>query len=475
MNQKRSRKQQIAIRSFTYGVMSLAVLVGAAFSLAWAMGFRFDFESRQVSQVTLLQLGSFPTGADIDINDRRLSSRTPARTNIKSGQVTVNMSRDGYRPWSKTVEALPSTVRWLTYARLVPENVQTESIKNFDQVDQMIASPDGRWLLIHTTPNSRELTLADTNDPRKIQFSTLTIDPIQVATPTEDQAESFAIVEWDQGSRYILLKHVIGETTEFLRLDRKNPTETKNLTRDFNLNIREPHFSGTSGNVFFALTDTDLRRFDFSGGTVSAPLVSHVQNYRAYKNGRLAYVSLEIKDEQVKQTVGIYDDGQVQVIKTYAEEASMIAEFKEYNNNYYLAVARGEAVAIYLNPLDTSNKSLPIVLSSPGGINLMSFSPTGRFVMAAHENKIVSYDIETDEGYSFEFGENVGALNWIDDFHTVDISGGSISLVEFDGANRQRIVSGRTTAVLSTNGKFLFSLSDAAGGVVFQRSKMVID
>ncbi len=472
--QKRSRKQQLAIRSFTYGVMSLAVLFGVAFSLAWAMGFRFDLKSGEVSQVSLLQFGTFPTGANVDIDGERLSSRTPTRTNIKTGQITVNMSLSGYRSWSKTVEALPSSVRWLTYARLVPENVETESIKNFNQVSQMVASPDERWLLLHTTPESRELTLADTNDPLKIQFSTLTIDPMQVATPAEGQTENFTVVEWDKGSRYILLKHVIGETTEFLRLDRRNPSETKNLTRDFNLNISEPHFSGTSGNVFFALTDTDLRKFDYGNNSVSAPLVNGVQNYRSFKNGRLAYVAAETKDEKFTQTVGIYNDGQNQTIKTYSEEALTRAELSEYNGSDYLAVARGETVEIYLDPLN-SEKKKPIVLSSPDGVDVFGFSPTGRFVMATRENKIVSMDVETNENYSFELDEKVNKLSWIDEYHIVDFSGGSISIVEFDGQNRQRIVSGHTAAMLSTNYKYMFSISDAADGAVFQRSKMVIE
>jgi hypothetical protein len=385
------------------------------------------------------------------------------------------MSRQGYRPWSKTVDALPSSVRWLTYARLVPENVVTESVKNFDRVDQMIASPDGRWLLLNTASASRELTLVDISDPLKVQFSSLQFGATKIAMPAEGQSENFSIIEWDKGSRYVLLKHTVGEATEFLRLDRKNPNDTKNLTRDFNLDIVEPHFSGTSGNVFFALTGSDLRRFDYGSSSVSAPLVSRVQNYRTFKNGRLAYVALETKEEKITQTVGIYDDGQIQVIKTFAEEAPTRAELTEYNNNDYLAVARGETVAIYLNPLDTSSKQLPIILNSPGGVNVFGFSPKGRFVMAAYENQIVSYDVETDEDYSFEFSENVGALNWIDNYHIVDTSGGSIAMVEFDGANRQRIVSGQTSAVLSTNYKYMFSLSDAAGGVVFQRSKMVID
>ena len=73
------RRRQIALRSFTYGLMTLATLVGVIVCVAWAMGYRFDLQSGQVSQVALLQFNSFPTGASVDINNSRLDSRTPTR------------------------------------------------------------------------------------------------------------------------------------------------------------------------------------------------------------------------------------------------------------------------------------------------------------------------------------------------------------------------------------------------------------
>ena len=473
--QKRTRRQQIALRSFTYGMMTIAVAIGAAFTLALAMGFRFDFRSGQISQVALLQFNSFPTGASIDINGKRLSSNTPTRTNIQSGKTTATMSLSGYRTWSKTVDMSPSSVRWLNYARLIPDNVTSESIKNFSGVGQMMASPDQHWLILTTGANNRDIILADISNPQKVKFANFTLDPNSVTAPAENQTENFEIVEWDQGSRYVLLKHTVGDTTEFLRVDRQNLTDTRNLSKDFNMNIAEAHFSGNSGNVFFGLTGTDLRKFDYGNNTVSAPLVGGVQNYRAYENGKLAFVSLETKDAKTTQNVGIYNDGQIQIVKTFTDQKPTMAEFSRYNGTDYLAIARDETVTIYPSPLDSSNKTEPISLKSPDGIDIFDFSPTGRFMMAAHGSKIVSYDLEMNEHYSFELAEDAKSLSWIDNYHILDTSGGSIALVEFDGGNRQSIVSGRMTAVLSSNGKYLFSISDAASGVVLQQSQMVVN
>jgi hypothetical protein len=96
-------------------------------------------------------------------------------------------------------------------------------------------------------------------------------------------------------------------------------------------------------------------------------------------------------------------------------------------------------------------------------------------VVATHEKKAISYDLETSENYLFELDKKPGGLVWIDDYHLLDSGQTSVAFIEFDGANREKIVSGRGQAALSADGKYLFSLSDTAGGTVLQRSRMVID
>jgi hypothetical protein len=194
-----------------------------------------------------------------------------------------------------------------------------------------------------------------------------------------------------------------------------------------------------------------------------------VQNYRLYKNGQLAYVAT-IDDKQV---VGIYDDGKVIEVQRYDTIEPTVAELARYTNDDYLAVARGEQVVIYSQPLSGRGGS-PLRLSSPGGVDLFTFSPEGRFVVAASGKNVVSYDLEMNERYAFELNDAVVSFNWIDEHHLADTSGGQIAWVEFDGANREFIVSGRGRAVLSDDEKYLFSLSDTTGGVVLQRSAMVI-
>ncbi|MCL2280573.1 PEGA domain-containing protein [Candidatus Saccharibacteria bacterium] len=496
MHKRRTRNQQIAIRSFTYGVMMLLAAVGVAFCLAWAMGFRIDWNDGKLTQVALLQFNSFPSGATVDINGQVLSTKTPTRANVKTGETTVIMSRQGYRSWQKTVDMSPSGVVWLNYVRLIPTSILTDTVKSFASVSEMRESPDKKWLLIRHSDDdhcysdmgycpemTREgylampftFTLIDVSNPKNIRFSELTIPSDKTTPPTKDQSEFFSIVEWDPGSRFVLIKHIVGEMTEYLRLDRSNSGEVKNLTRDFGMQISDPHFSGTSGNVFFALTGTDLRKFDYGNNTASMPLASNVWNYRPYENGRLALVSVEEQGDKTIQRVGIYNDGHVTIVTTYQEAEPTLAVLTRFNNVDYLAIARRGSIVIYSKPLDQDEKTPPIFLHTSGGGDWLNISPNGQFILTGYQGKLVSFDLDTRFGYSFEVKDINSAPQWLDNSHIVSTSDKMITFIEFDGQNREDIVGAHGRVTLSRDGKYLFSISDAPSGAMLQRSALVID
>ena len=470
------RRKQIALRFFTYGAMAVATIIGVVICIGWAMGYRFDLQ-RGLSQVALLQFNTFPAGATVDVNGERLTARTPTRSNVKTGQTTVRMSRQGYRSWEKTVTALPSTVRWLDYVRLVPDNVRTESVHTFASVDDMVESPDHKWAVVVTNQANGSMTMVNLSNPESLEYNDVVLDVNQISA---GEQHKYTIDEWDSGSRYLLIRHEYDDKVEYLEYDRQDK-DTRNLTRDFGMDISSPHFSGTNGNVIFALTGGDLRKIDYGNQSISAPIASDVTSYVLYSNSRIALVSKTAQDDKTTQAVSIYDDGVVQQIKQYDDDDRILIDFSRVNDQDYLAVARGETVAIYPDPLGKNSSSEPTqmssevaYLSSPGGVDWMEISDDGRFVMAGNGHKVVCYDIETAENYSYEL-EREGEPKWLDDYHILDVCDGSITMVEFDGQNAEHIVSGNLPAFLSNDGEYLFSLDDISGGVVLQRSSMIAE
>ena len=101
----------------------------------------------------------------------------------------------------------------------------------------------------------------------------------------------------------------------------------------------------------------------------------------------------------------------------------------------------------------------------------VKFNNSGRLLLAGKDKKVLVYDPETDSQYQLSLSQS-GEPFFIDDYHIVDQNNDELTIMDFDGTNRQHVVSGRLPAILSNDNKYLFSLDNISGGVVLQRSNM---
>ena len=276
------RKRKLLLY-FTYGVMTTAVALISTICIFLVLGYRLDLKSGDVEQGALLQFRSFPSGATITLDRETLSFVTPGKRGVDAGEHTVTMQLDGYKTWQKTINVKASELRWLNYARLVPETIRTTATKEFPSISDAVPSPDKKWFLIQPAADKPEFTLVDLRDDEKPVFSQLVLPPTSY-TQKDDQTHHFSLEEWDFGARYALIKHVTGDATEYLRIDRTDIDNTVNVSSKLGINISDIHFSGTSGSVFYALENGSVRRLDSGAGTISQPLVKDVESCFPYKN-----------------------------------------------------------------------------------------------------------------------------------------------------------------------------------------------
>lgn len=474
-NQKR---KQLALRYFTYGVMSLAVVVISAICILLALGYGFDFKQNAVVQRALVQFRSFPDNARITLDSKELSFRTPGKANIDPGQHTFTMRLNGYREWSKTVTLDAGELRWLNYARLVPNTVTTSSIRDFATVSSNTASPDRKWMAIWGDPAKPVFTIADLRDSDKPQYTTVTL-PDSVITKVEGQTDHFKLMEWDFGARFVLVKHTAGDKTEFIRVDRTGQTAPANVATTLGINITDIHFSGTSGNVFYARDASDLRKLDIGAGTISSPLASHVNSFVLYKTDTLSYVN----DKGDERHVGISINGDNRTdLRTYDVTQPVLASISSYYSDTYVAIARGTSVEIIKNPLDKTSASKTYqTVTLPVSADWLQFSSSGRFVVAGTGTQFVTFDLETNETFSVNLpgkaDDNTKPLQWLDDYSLVSTADHNLRLSEFDGANQQVItdVAPGFAATLSNDGKQLYSIAKTTNGYSLQASAMTID
>lgn len=470
------RKRKLVLY-FTYGVMTTAVAMISAICIFLVLGYRLDLKSGDVEQGALLQFRSFPSAATITLDKETLSFVTPGKRNVEAGDHRVTMQRDGYKTWEKSFSVKASELRWLNYARLVPETVRTDPLKEFPSVVDSLPSPDKKWILIQQQADKPEFTLVDIRDEDKPVFSQLVL-PSSSFTQKEGQAHQFSIEEWDFGARYVLIKHTQGADTEFLRLDRTDVDNTVNLSSKLGINISDIHFSGTSGSVFYALENGSVRRLDSGAGTLSQPLVKDVATFDLYKSSTISYVKKPIEN---KVGVGVVVDGKATRVATYDLTMPVHTDVAEYFNDHYLAIGRGTSVQIYKDP-ETTKRSKIVSIATSSAIDWLRFSNNGRFVTAGTGSQFTSYDLETSLKADVNFPGNAPdaskPLQWLDDYYLVSSADNDLRITEFDGANQHVITAALPghAVTLNENGKLLYSIGRTqSGGFVLQASQMTIE
>ncbi len=465
-----SKRAKLAIRFFTYGVMTVASVVLTAFLVFVALGYRLD-KNFTFSQGGLVQFLSTPDSASVTIDGKLQGFHTPDKANLAAGQHTITMGLNGYHNWSKTVSLAPGQLLWLNYARLIPNSITTSTLKSYPSIAATLPSPDRHWLLTQMKNDEPTYLLVDYSDEAKPQYTDFTL-PDGLFTKKDGKYGTFKLIEWDLQSKYVLIEHDNGDITEFARVDRSKPADAVNLTKLFSLNIKEAHFSGSNANTIFAKTDDVLRKLDVNGPTASAALVTGLQDFMVYGEDTIAFTQLQEKttdDQNTKQQIiGVYKGGKIMQAREVSADQPVRFDYNEYDNHSYLAVTEGDGstVDVIRDATSTgSSKETSVFTTFKLGthVDYLTFSSNGRMIFAQHGNKFATYDIEIGKTYTgtLDFGsDKTPQLKWLDDYYLWSDDGGTLRLFEFDGANEHDItsVTGGYNVMLSANGKQLLSI-----------------
>ena len=473
---KSPRKRKLMLY-FTYGIMTMAVVLISVLCIFLVLGYRFDPKSGDLEQGALLQFRSFPEGAAIVLDNETLPFVTPGKRSVDAGKHTVTMRRSGYDTWSKTFSVKASELRWLNYPRLVPKDIRTTSVTELPTLTGAIPSPDKKWFIIQPSSDKPEFTLADIRGDGQPVLSQLIL-PVSSYTQKASQPHAFSLVEWDFGARYVLIKHTVGDVVEYIRLDRTDIENTVNIKSKLGVVFQDIHFSGTSGSVFYALENNIIRRLDSNAGTISQPIVKDVESFRLFKTKTIAYVKLPV-DNVVG--VGVVVDDEAVRVATYDSTAPVYVDINEYFNDYYLAIGRGTAITVYKDP-ELSKRKVYASVKSASALSWLRFGNSGRFVVAGTGSQFTSYDLETKEKFDVNLpGTSADAtkpLQWLDDFYLVSSADNDLRITEFDGAN-QHVIAPSIPGVpvtLDESGRFLYSLTKSqTGAVLLQRSAMTTE
>ena len=192
----------------------LFVVVGKTVALRWAKGYRFNFSKQgpTMAGTGLLVASSDPKGAQVYLNGK-LTTATDDTLNLPPGSYEVEIKKDGFLAWKKTLEVTAELVTQTT-AKLFP-SVPNLTPLTFTGAKDPYPSPDGQKIVYRVAEADNEaknglwvLELAERN------FAVARVsEPKQIARNTSKYDFSIAKLVWTSDSGQILAYWVESTTS----------------------------------------------------------------------------------------------------------------------------------------------------------------------------------------------------------------------------------------------------------------------
>lgn len=486
---KRPTKKQLLIRRIiTYVVMTIAVIVIVAGTILFVLGYRVDSDKGRIEQGALVQFDSKPNGADVSIDGASINANTPSKQTVVAGKHEFVVNKSGYETWKKTLNIKAGTLQWLDYLRLVPKNLQTESVVTYATVYGEIASPDYKWLMVQEKADTPAFQLVDLRS-KDIKTSVISLPPsLYSDAATDGITHAFTMEKWDKDGRYVIIKHAFNDKSEYIVVDTQDVTKSVNVSTLLSIPLSALKFSGTSGSVLYGLTDGVIRKLDLSNATISRALVTNVKDFNLFDNTIVTYVGLDPSDAS-RQVAGVYREGDdlPHILRTVTDLTTPLTiDATKYYNDNYIAISEGLKVTIltgrYPASTDTTNSSLKqyALFTATANVDTTQFSEEGDRLIVQSGLNFASYEVEymRQNNATIETSEATPhTLQWLDNAYLWAVYDGTLSIREFDGTNTHVIMKMEPgfDATLSQNGKYIYAIAKNATGYQLQRVTMILN
>lgn len=453
-----------------YVLMGLALIMATTVLLYQAYGFGIDRHGR-VIQNGLIFMSSHPEGATIYANGVRQDS-TNTRLTIPAGPYTFELRRDGYHTWKRAVTVDGGSLQRFDYPFLFPTKLTTTTTKQYTAAPSaVLQSPDHRWLLVPASADSFDRFDLREEAPQ----------PEVVTIPAEILSASSTTVGWEQiewakDNRHAMLKRLFEKDgqkqSEYILFDHQEPAASRNISVALGFTPSEIKMRDKAFDQYYA--------FDQVNGILFTASLDE-PTPKKYLENVLAFAA-DGKDTVLYATTAQAHEGSALIrlragkdsytVRQVANDSPHLLKIARYEGNTFIAAgAQSEGrVYVYKNPLpilkDSDKRVLvPIhVLKTPGP-TYIEFSNNARFIMVENADQFAVYDAETDRGYAYQLGVPLEAVaphaTWMDGHRLGVTSGGKIIIFDFDGTNRQTLVTTNPAYIpyFDPNYRFMYTIT----------------
>jgi hypothetical protein len=443
------KKRAHTIRLYIgYALMAFVLLIVSAILFFEARGFDYDRKTGEVVQNGLVFVNSHPEQATVYVNGRE-EAKTDARLALPAGDYNFEFRRTGYRTWKRTFSLIGSEIERLNYVFLFPETLSPSDVRPYATAPGFATqSLDRKWLIVQ--PSSGKLTSFDVVDLGEQNNPATAITLPGNLMNTTAGSDTFELVEWSNDNRHVLVKHSFKGGSEFVMIDREQPSQSLNLNRRFNTTIYKA-----------ALRDKKfdkLHILDKNGGTLyfgdsksrqRSAVATKVHAFKSYSDDVVFYVTGE------GAPAGMVDVGILKG-KTHHKLRSLTAgthyplDITRYDDEWYMAAGSDTDKKAYLyheifKDLERSKPITPepIAVFRLNQLDHIAVSANTRFISVQGGSEFAVYDAEHDRRYQYDTKLALAKgqkAEWMDGHRLTAVSGGKLYAWDYDGINMQGLV-----------------------------------
>jgi hypothetical protein len=450
LDPKKKRSRQIGL--YIRHAFMVLLVAGATYLLVnFAYGFKIDEKTGEIIQDGLVYIDSAPSGAQLSINGKYYDN-TNTRLSLPEGDYTMDISKEGYRTWRHSLRLEGGEVERITYPTLFPNVLNPAEINVFDKkIDLVTQSPDRRWIILNEKNNLTQFIQYDLS--KRVnelpQSGELALDD-NLFTKSEGN-HNIQFVEWSTDNEHLLLKHSWKSGHEFVMINRDKPSESFNLSRLLSKQADIVSMTDKKFDQLFLYNSDDKTLDKFDVG--NRQLTSFAKNIISFKphGSDKVLLSRTTSDKKTAEIV-LLEGSQEYVIRDVPTIKKIPLDIAQSEGDWYIAVSEVQAkrTFIYKNPQQLfvenpkTENVLTIMLSNDGIIDDLSFSGNARFILSRSGQQFSVYDTEKDERFSYtikdKFSEETPPA-WMDGHRILAYSKNKVVVFEFDGANKQTLVS----------------------------------
>lgn len=466
-----AKKRKNGIKLFIgYILVGIGILLAAVILISLAYGYSLDRKTGDVIQNGIVFVSSRPTGAKIFLNGEQYKDTTDARAVLPSNDYRVTLARDGYRPWERDFFLAGGSIERMVYPRLFPNEIKTSIVSTYKAAPVLSTqSPDRRWLVVQQTAARSEFDLYDLNQAAPVARK-LTIP----ASLLSGKTKAFALVEWSNDNRHVLLKHTTDKGYEFIILDREQPNESLNVSTLTKAAITSMTLKDKKFDDWYLHNSKTL---ELSAASVARPqprrLIEGVAAYKSHGTDVILYATTA-KAAKGKARVLIWDDGRTDLLREVTASKRYLLDVARFDNRWYFGVgsATDGKVYVYENPFEAIRATprqelIPATIMRLKDPEFISFSQNTRFIAVQARSEFAVYDAETERAFRYDtklaFQPGNKAV-WMDGHRLSGVVEDDVVVFDFDGINKQ-VLTGSVPGLLpyfSADYELLFTIAPKA-------------